>query len=108
MNFNEYQDRATEFAVYDEDNGLAYVALGLTGEAGEFAEKVKKLIRGDHIEHPDEYRELMLKELSDVLWYVSQAANELGCCMNCIAEMNLEKLEDRMDRGVIKSSGDTR
>ena len=103
----EYQDEASEFALYPEEMGLPYVALGLTGEAGEFADKVKKIIRGDH-ELTDEVREELWKELGDVLWYVSQAARELDICMGCLAQQNIDKLQSRMDRGVTKGSGDNR
>jgi NTP pyrophosphatase (non-canonical NTP hydrolase) len=108
MQLSEYEKEITQFAIYPEAGDgttlpLAYCALGLTGEAGEYSEKVKKLIRDGHID-----KRLAAKELGDVLWYLTRSANELGYSLENIAEINLEKLHDRNKRGVLKGNGDER
>lgn len=109
MNFVEYQEKSRKTAKYpDVGNNFVYPTLGLSGEAGEVAEKIKKVIR-DHGGVFDEVlREEVKKELGDVLWYVSQISTELGLSLDEIAENNIEKLSDRMDRGMLGGSGDNR
>ncbi len=104
MEFNEYQTEARKTAVYPPDVGLQYTALGLAGEAGEVANKVKKVLRGDGAIDT----KAVQGELGDVLWYISNLATELGIKLDDIANDNLAKLRDRMARGVLKGSGDNR
>ena len=100
MNLSDYQQRSRATAVYpDAGANLTYPALGLCGEAGEAAEKVKKAIRDDGG---------VLTELGDVLWYVAQLATEAGLDLDEIAESNLEKLLSRRERAVLHGSGDFR
>lgn len=106
--FNDYQNYIREFCKYPEagegtKGALAYAALGLTGEAGEYSEKVKKLIRDGYID-----KEAAAKELGDVLWYLTRSAEELGYKLEDIAKMNYEKLKSRKERGVLQGSGDNR
>jgi NTP pyrophosphatase (non-canonical NTP hydrolase) len=109
MMFNEYQTESRRTAVYpDAGNNFIYPVLGLTGEAGEVAEKVKKLLRDKNSVMDEETRALIAKELGDVLWYIAQIATELGLSLDDIASMNLEKLLSRLERGVIYGNGDTR
>lgn len=115
MTFNEYQKAALSTATYPRlGQNLIYPALGLTGEAGEAAEKIKKLSRNNDIGLPGyevttpEFREELAKEIGDVLWYCAALSFELGANLDDIAELNLAKLVDRRERGVIKSSGDNR
>lgn len=76
-----------------------YCALALSGEAGEFANLVKKRIR-DHEGHFDSGSlEQALLELGDVLWYVSAAAKTLGYGLGEIANMNQQKLQRRRTTG---------
>jgi NTP pyrophosphatase (non-canonical NTP hydrolase) len=101
------------FAQYPgKDDAFVYPALGLTGEAGEVADKVKKQIRNLGVHTPSamsaEDKADLAKELGDVLWYVAQLATELGVDLDDIANNNLTKLQDRMDRNVIASTGDAR
>ena len=108
QSFYEYEKMVGNTAVYPDANGrtvqaLSYCALGLAGESGEYAEKIKKLIRDGTF-----HSELVAKELGDVLWYLTRSANELGYTLQQIAEMNIVKLSDRKDRGVLKGSGDER
>lgn len=102
MRLNDYQEKADEYRKVDADN-VAYFALGLCGEAGEFAEKVKKAIR-DGTWDPS----LAAQELGDTLWYLSMAAKLIGFSLEEIAQMNLDKLGSRAARGVLKGSGDQR
>lgn len=108
MDFNEYQERAKETAIYPLDRGLEYVTLGLVSEAGEFAGKVKKIIRDDGGEITYERHEELAAELGDVLWYVAQTATEVGLSLSEVAQGNLHKLSSRAERGVIGGSGDNR
>jgi NTP pyrophosphatase (non-canonical NTP hydrolase) len=85
-----------------------YPTLGLCGEAGEVADKVKKVIRDDDGVFSDPVRESLKLELGDVLWYVAQLASELGFDLDSIARANLEKLASRAARNVIAGSGDQR
>ena len=109
MRFSDYQRLSRETAVYpDLGNNLAYPALGLCGEAGETAEKVKKAMRDDGGTLTEERRTAIAAELGDVLWYAAQLATEAGLELEEIAVGNLEKLASRRDRSVLHGSGDTR
>lgn len=110
--FSDYEDAVSEFACYPSiGNNLVYPALGLCGEAGEFAEKVKKLIRdkGGNWKtlSPEEHLN-MLKELGDVLWYVTAAAKELESSLQEVAEINAHKLKNRSLKNKIHGEGDDR
>lgn len=109
MRFSEYQTRSRETAIYpNAGENIVYPALGLCGEAGETAEKVKKAIRDDGGTLTEERREAIAAELGDVLWYVAQLATEAGLELETIAEANLEKLASRQRRSVLQGSGDSR
>lgn len=107
MDMDEYQDKAEEFALYPADWGIFYPVMGLTGEAGEVADKIKKLARGDTKLTP-EYRAEICKEMGDVLWYLANLAGDLGLTLSMVAEMNLEKLETRKNNNKIMGNGDNR
>jgi NTP pyrophosphatase (non-canonical NTP hydrolase) len=107
--FDLYQDVAESTAVYpDKGDNLYYPALGLAGEAGEVCEKIKKIMRDQKGHFTEDNVEEISKELGDVLWYVAMLAVEFNIALSSVAESNLDKLRDRMDRGVIKGSGDER
>ncbi len=109
MRFSEYQRLSRETAVYPQlGENLVYPALGLCGEAGETAEKIKKAMRDDGGVLTDERREAVAAELGDVLWYVAQLATEAGLDLEEIADANLEKLASRQRRSVLHGSGDER
>lgn len=109
MRFSEYQERSRATAVYpDAGSNIVYPALGLCGEAGETAEKVKKAIRDDGGTLTEERREAIAAELGDVLWYAAQLATEAGLDLEEIAEANLDKLASRQRRAVLHGSGDDR
>lgn len=107
MTFDEYQKLALTTAK-DKDNEFFHRVLGLVGEAGEIAEKVKKLVR-DHDADIDKLdKDDMAKELGDVLWYVATLADYLGISLDDIAERNVAKLASRKQRGTLRGSGDNR
>ena len=109
MNFTEYQNLALSTAIYPKKYETIYPALGLCGEAGEVAEKVKKSIRDGLHNWPDEqFKKDLTKELGDVLWYISALASDLDISLNEIAENNLLKLASRKKRNKIGGSGDNR
>ncbi len=104
MNFDDYQDRAKEFAMYPPEVELAYLTMGLVGEAGEIANKVKKVYRdGREISRED-----MKSELGDVMWYLSNLAKAYDLPLSEVAESNIDKLQSRADRGKIQGEGDNR
>ncbi|MEB3321097.1 MAG: nucleoside triphosphate pyrophosphohydrolase family protein [Cyanobium sp.] len=109
MDLSTYQSRARGTARYpDAGANPIYPTLGLCGEAGEVADKVKKVIRdGGGVFTPGHVEALRL-ELGDVLWYLAQLATELGLDLNEVAAANLEKLASRAARNVIGGSGDQR
>ena len=107
MDFNSYQERSRTTARCPEVGcNPIYPTLGLCGESGEVADKVKKVIRDREGRFdPDTCQDIEL-ELGDVLWYVAQLASELGLSLDAIAEANLAKLASRSARGRISGSGD--
>lgn len=116
MTFEEYEEAALRTAIYPGrgyPTGLMYVALKMNGEAGELAEHVGKAMRDDSfgvmsLAPTEERRELLIKEVGDVLWYLAAADNELGTDLSTIAETNIKKLADRAARGALQGSGDNR
>lgn len=107
MNLNTYQKRALETAIYPEQYRVIYPALGLNGEAGEVAEKVKKILRGD-AGLSEERKTDIAYELGDVLWYVATCADDLGYSLEDIAKMNIKKLSMRQKKGLLGGDGDHR
>lgn len=100
MNFTDYQNAAGLTALYPNRlNNLEYPTLGLTGEAGEVANVVKKIQRDFGGQMNDEIRDRLKDELGDVLWYISACADELGLTLDEIAEYNVGKLAKRHGAG---------
>lgn len=121
MTFEEYEEAAGLTAIYPNRGsqlGLAYVALKMNGEAGEFAEHIGKAMRDDefaqlrthrhYVMLTEERRELLIKEVGDVLWYLAAAAHDLGTDLSTIAQVNVDKLKDRYNRNALQGSGDNR
>ena len=108
MNFQEYQAATATTAIYPREIGLAYVALGLAGEAGEIANKVKKIYRDNGGVLTPEKAAVLKDELSDVLWYVSQLATEIDTSLESVAIDNISKLTSRKERGTLMGEGDNR
>ena len=109
MNFDEYQKESRKTALYNEKRfKVYYPVLGLVGETGEVAGKIKKIIRDDNGNISEAKRLELAKELGDVLWYISNLSSELDLSLNDVAESNIIKLKDRQNRNVLKGSGDNR
>lgn len=109
MTLNDYQNNAKTTAVYTSaEQQLVCTVLGLNGEAGEVAEKIKKVIRDKNSVIDDGDRREIQKELGDVLWYLAVLADTLGLDLESVAALNLEKLKSRYQRGTIHGAGDNR
>ncbi len=109
MNFNEYQKKASQTAIYPNiGENFIYPALGLVGEAGEIANKIKKVIRDNNYELTDEIVQDLGKEIGDVIWYIAALCTELNLDMDDVAKDNIEKLFSRKKRDQLKGSGDDR
>lgn len=109
MNVNDYQKAALRTArPKDANDEFLHLVLGLVGEAGEVAEKVKKIVRDNNSDFAGMDMELFKKELGDVLWHIAVLADYFGISLENIAQMNIDKLASRLERGKIGGSGDTR
>jgi len=114
--FNTYQAFALRIAQYPGvGENMVYPAMGVAGEAGELCDKIKKHWRNTNAHIADlptlltaEQRQEIIKEMGDVLWYLAALANELDVQLGHVACMNIEKLQSRTARGVIKGEGDNR
>ena len=100
---NDYQRAAANTAIYKQEHAVIYPALGLAAEAGEVANKVKKILRDGDFD-----RKAVADEIGDCLWYIAALCRDLNVNMNDVARANLSKLQDRKKRGVISGSGDNR
>ena len=108
MTLDDYQNHALETAIYPKQYKVIYPALGITGEAGECSDKVKKVIRDNNGEFTDDRKREIAKEIGDVLWYCAALAHDIGYTLNEVGEMNVEKLNSRKERNKINGSGDNR
>jgi NTP pyrophosphatase (non-canonical NTP hydrolase) len=103
MGLNAYQKAAAKTAIYKAEHSILYPALGLAGEAGEVANKVKKMLRDGNFD-----RQAISAEIGDVLWYIAALSRDLNINMHDLAMNNLEKLYGRKARGTLQGSGDKR
>lgn len=109
LTFDQYQKESRSTDGYaNVGDGLLMHCLGLTGEVGELAEKIKKVIRNQDRVFDETNLPAIEKEMGDILWYLAQIATDLGVNLGEAARKNREKLLDRQKREVIKSSGDER
>lgn len=110
MTLDDYQKQAltTVLSTGDDFKDLLHWVLGLNGEAGEVAEKIKKIIRDKNSVVSEDDKAELAKEIGDVLWYLAVFAHELGFTLDDIAAANLAKLKSRQARGVLGGSGDNR
>jgi len=109
MILDEYQTAADKTAIYPKKGkNIFYPALGLCSEAGEVADKIKKIMRDKGGVFEDEDIEAIKKELGDVLWYIAMLASEFGISLEEVAEVNLEKLKKRQEEGTVHGDGDNR
>jgi NTP pyrophosphatase (non-canonical NTP hydrolase) len=103
---NDYQAFMRSVKIYSDTNKILYPTLGLTGEAGEIANKIKKMLRdGVSVTY---IRDDIASELGDALWYIAALADDLGFGLEAIAQRNIDKLTSRKLRGKIGGSGDNR
>ena len=103
-----YQQVAKQTAIYPREQAIIYPTLGLTGEAGEVANKVKKIIRDDGNKINESLVQEISAEIGDCLWYISVLADDIGIKLSDIANANLIKLANRKEKGTIHGSGDKR
>lgn len=103
MNMNEYQAQAAKTAIYPASVQVLYPTLGLAGEAGEVANKVKKIVRDGKLD-----KEAIGAEIGDCLWYIAAICKDLGLKMEDVAQANLDKLRQRQEKGTLSGSGDKR
>jgi NTP pyrophosphatase (non-canonical NTP hydrolase) len=114
MTFDEYQKLAITTDVFGgkpqpiDSHAFLSKLLGLVGEAGETAEKFKKIFRDKGGVLGQEDKKEIMKELGDVLWYVSVLCTYLDASLEDVADGNLDKVLGRKARGVSKGSGDNR
>jgi len=108
MEINDYQTKALETAIYPKKDEVIYPTLGLAGEAGEVADKVKKVIRDNGGIFTPQIRAEIAKELGDVMWYCATLAYDLGFPLERIAQMNIDKINSRKERNKLNGSGDNR
>jgi NTP pyrophosphatase (non-canonical NTP hydrolase) len=103
-----YQKVALTTAIYPREQAIIYPTLGLTGEAGEVANKVKKIIRDGSNKNDNSMVSEIKSEIGDCLWYIAVLADDIGCKLSDIANTNLVKLANRKEKGTIGGSGDKR
>ena len=109
MTFDMYQGWARLTAIYPNlNNNFIYPVLGLCGEAGEVAEKIKKIIRDDNEIISEDKKNEVAKEIGDVIWYAANLCSELGLRLDDVAELNIEKLKNRLEQNTLHGSGDNR
>jgi hypothetical protein len=111
IDFDMYADKARETAIYPGRGklpGLLYVSIGFGGEAGEFLNKVKKILRDDNGVVTEEKKEALAQEIGDTLWYCAMICDELGLRMAKVANDNITKLANRKFLGTIQGEGDKR
>ena len=108
MDVNVYQEKAVATAIYPETHKITYPALGMAGEAGEVANKVKKIIRDGKKSLPDDWQQQLASEIGDVLWYCAALARDLDMSLATIMAANLDKLKARQEQGTLGGSGDKR
>jgi NTP pyrophosphatase (non-canonical NTP hydrolase) len=109
MTFNDYQEETNKTAIYpDRGNNFVYPVLGLMGEAGEVAEKIKKVWRDKNNIVSDNDKMEIKKEMGDVLWYLSQLATELEIDFEDVANTNILKINSRLERHKLNGDGDNR
>lgn len=113
MDFDDYQGKAAKYDLAEATADLKSVgfvekALGLVGEAGETADKIKKILRDKDGIVSDEDRDLIIKELGDTMWYIASISRYLGVPLSEVANGNIDKLESRYKRNKLHGEGDER
>lgn len=100
--FDEYQAEARKTRKTSADE--SYALLGLSGEVGELHSYLAKAVRdGYELDYAT-----VVKELGDILWFVSAIADDFDVSLTDVATVNVNKLHSRAARGTIEGSGDNR
>ena len=107
MNVKEYEDIMYTSKVYDR-LPIVYPILGMNGEAGEAAEKVKKCLRDNNGIFGDQIKVDIMRELADVLWYIWATADDMGFTLEDVMEIGIEKVEKRQKTNTVHGVGDNR
>lgn len=109
MNLDEYQRLAKRTAApKDKKNEIFQLLLGLVGESGEVAEKMKKIVRDHDSDFSKVDTDDLKKELGDILWYLAMLADYFDLSLEEVGSKNIEKLASRQSRGKLGGSGDNR
>ena len=108
MDFRQYSEESSKVLLYPQEIAPLYLALGVNGEAGELGEKVKKVYRDNNGIFTDSSKLEIKKEIGDVLWYLNRLSEHLGFSLESAAELNLIKIQSRIERDLVQSSGDNR
>lgn len=110
MTLNDYQRQALTTAITNDSEfrDMLHWVLGINGEAGEIAEKIKKIIRDKAGQVSKQDKAELAAEIGDVLWYLAVFAHHLGVSFETVAQQNLDKLQSRQARGTLQGSGDNR
>ena len=113
MDFDDYQKKVAKYDLLEatinlKEVGFTEKVLGLVGEAGETADKVKKILRDKDGVMSDEDKTLIIKELGDTLWYIAALSRYLEVPLSEVASCNIDKLESRYQRDKLHGEGDER
>lgn len=108
MTFETYEKIASSTRDYGVGEDVIYPVLGLNGEAGEVAEKVKKVLRDKQGVYSQEDKDEIEKELGDCLWYITAISKDIGSSLSSVAQTNLDKILARRQNGTINGNGDNR
>lgn len=113
LGFNDYQKECakTDVGTAAQDilsPGWLYYVLGIAGETGELMEKIKKLFRDKKGEIDAEFKEAVIKEMGDVMWYMARLCSWFDIDFRTVALTNVEKLQRRKSEGTIHGDGDDR
>jgi NTP pyrophosphatase (non-canonical NTP hydrolase) len=104
----EYNEFVSKTKFYPKHRKIEYPVLGICGEAGEVAEKVKKTIRDNNEVFDAERKAAILKELGDVLWYVVATAQDMGYDFEDVIHANMSKVTKRLETNTRQGEGDDR
>lgn len=108
LSLNDYQRKALETAIFPTDEKIGYLVIALCGEAGEVADKVKKVFRDKDGIFSEADNKAVALELGDLLWYAANLAHVIGYNLSDIAQLNIDKINSRMERGTLHGEGDNR
>lgn len=108
LSLNDYQRKALETAIFPTDEKIGYLVIALCGEAGEVADKVKKVFRDKDGIFGEADNKAIALELGDLLWYAANLAHAINYDLSEIAQLNIDKINGRLERGTLHGSGGTR